>query len=407
MPNDALTGLTDTKSTAGDGPHYDEDMIELDSVGDDTGDEKDEKAEEEAEEDTDESSEDTEADEEAESDEDEEDLEPVKIPFDRPSVKEIKAKYPDFFNDFPLVKDSIFREAQFTKLFPTVEDAQEAFSDNEAFNTLSEAVLSGDSVPLLDSISQTDKKALEIFGASFLPALYKKDPDAYATAVTPLFENLVRQMFSTSKDENIQNAALVLAEWIFGTPGAEIAKGTKSASKIKDLLDEQKKLKDTKDIEVSTKFRSFIGVVEPSIERAIEVSIMKVMDPDKVFSPFLRKQGAKEVAKRISAQLQMDKGHMSVMGAWWKRAKNAGYPDEYKDKIVSTYLARAKSLIPGISAKVSAAMLGTKEKAVSNKRDRIAPVPKQNNSGGVPRSGQGTKITADYSKMSDMDILES
>src|SRR5438445_13483185 len=65
-----------------------------------------------------------------EEEEDEEDLvleKDAKIPFDRPTIKAIKAEFPEFFNKFPELKESYLREIEFTKIFPTVEDAKEAF----------------------------------------------------------------------------------------------------------------------------------------------------------------------------------------------------------------------------------------------------------------------------------------
>src|ERR1700694_5184007 len=38
-----------------------------------------------------------------------------KGPFNRPSIKEIKAIYPDFFEKFPDIKEAIFREAAFAQ----------------------------------------------------------------------------------------------------------------------------------------------------------------------------------------------------------------------------------------------------------------------------------------------------
>src|SRR6266404_1233667 len=59
----------------------------------------------------------------------EEELEKLKVPFDRPTLKAIKEKYPNLFKDFPQLRDGYFRELQYTAIFPTIEDAKEAFDD--------------------------------------------------------------------------------------------------------------------------------------------------------------------------------------------------------------------------------------------------------------------------------------
>src|ERR1017187_4858994 len=112
------TSGANSPSTA-DGPKYNDDANLLDE----TTEESDAAASEETldddgnpiiakpakEEDANEEDEDTE-----ESDtEEESDKEKPQVPFDRPSISEIRAKYPDFFKDFPALKESYFREIKF------------------------------------------------------------------------------------------------------------------------------------------------------------------------------------------------------------------------------------------------------------------------------------------------------
>ena len=342
--------------------------------------------------------------------EDEEEEEPVKIPFDRPTIKDIKAKYPEIFKDFPELKEAFFREAEFTKFFPTVDDAREAHQENEAFTVLQESVLSGDPIPLLDSVEKTDSKAFEILSLSFLPSLYKKNQDLYSQAVTPLFQNLVRTLHG-DRDENVRNAALVIADYLFGSDGAAIAEGKKSVAKILELTAEQKKIKDEKESSSAISFRNSAGRVEDTIIKSIESLVFKnpSYDPNKVFSTFLRKQGAQEIVKRIMDHLGHDQGHLSVMAARWKRARANGYTSDDESKIISTYLARAKPLIPDACSKVSAAMLGTKSKAADDRRDKTKTYSRENHSGKESDlKGNGRQPEkVDYSKMTDLEILNS
>ena len=391
-------------TTPTDGPKYNEDVNLLEEDEEESGEAAEGEEDEEGPETTGET-------EEEESDAETEDTEKepdVKIPFYRPPISAIKEKYPNFFKDFPELKESYFREMRFTELFPTVEDAKEAVSENEAFTVMSEAALSGDPVPIIDSIEKTDKKALELFSMSFLPALVKKDQALYYQVVTPLFQNLVQTMFK-DKDENTQNAALVLAEWIFGDVGDSVARGERSVAKSMALTDEQKKLKEENEQKTTLAFRQSVGRVQDSITKTMESMILKSpsFDPDKTFSPSLRRLGAKEVVAKIMEQLRTDKGHLTVMASRWKRARANGYTTDDESKIVSTYLARAKPLVSSIAGKVSAAMLGTRTKAAKVKGERTEPAPKQNNSGRAGGVNGRVQTKVDYSKMSDVDILNS
>ena len=341
------------------------------------------------------------------SEESEEDTTKPDIPFDRPTISEIKAEFPDIFKKFPSLKEAFFREVEFTKIFPTIEDAKEAIQENEAFTTLSDSALAGDPAPLLKSLEETDKKAFETFSMSFLPELVKKNSDLYSQVVTPLFQNLIRSVYA-EKDDNSKNAALVIAEWIFGSDGEAVAKGLKSVAKNVQLSEEQKKLKTDKDQRLTGAFIESSRKVELATDKALEALILRSasFDPDKVFAPALRRMGTQEVIKKIKEQLKADKGHMTVMASRWKRARSNGYTSDDESKISATYLARAKSLIPGIASKVAEAMLGTKKRAAEKQGERAVVHPRQNNSGfsGGRQNGQ-VRTQKDYSKMSDLDIL--
>jgi len=122
----------------------------------------------------------------------------------------------------------------------------------------------------------------------------------------------------------------------------------------------------------------------------------------------MRAQLAEEVSKRIMQQLGNDASHRSVMQARWKRAKNNGYSDDEKGKIISTFLARAKSLIPVVSDKVRSLAAGKQAKESESKRAALAPAKKETHGGLVSGSGNG-KLSSlkkeDLRKMTDAEIL--
>jgi len=334
---------------------------------------------------------------------DEEEPEPPKIPFSRPSIKDIKAKYPDLFKDFPDIKEAIFREAKYTQYFPTVEDAAEAVSDNETFNVLSDAALAGNSAPLIESLAKTDEKALKAFSASFLQNLYRQNQEVYTLAVTPIFENFFRQAYK-SGDENMKNSALNLAQFLFGEDGEDSVLGKKTVSKVAQLLEESSQSTKTREEGLTTAFRSTAAWVSSEVSKSMKFLVMKDFDPDKVFTPTVRGMLVEEIIKKIDSKLAQDQGHKTVMGARWRRARTNGYTDDDKSKLLATYLARAKSLIPTVREQVRSAALGKAEKSAEVTRDKVRTPPKEVN-GGPPRRTSTEK--RDYSKMTDMEIRNS
>ena len=375
-----------------------EDVRELESVDPEEVVEE----EEESEETPDEESEEEEP--EPEEEETEEEEEPEPIAFERPTVKALKEAYPDIFKKFPSLKDSYFREIEFTRIFPSVEDAREAVQENEAFSGLSDSALEGDPSPLLESLEKTDKKAFEVFNLSYLPTLYKRDQQMYQAVVLPVIENLFRSAYKSS-NEDTRKAAVELAKFIFDDDGEAIAQGKKTLSKVKDVLDEQKKVRDARDQNISKQFQTAYGDVSAKIGKNLESMILKDFDPNKAYSPFVRKQLAAKVAERIFKQLESDEGHKSVMANRWKKAKQNGYTNEDRSKIVSTFLARAKSLIPSTSEKVRSLANGrSKEDRTPARRP---PEARRENLGGRPPSrSNGAPDKAAMRKMTDLQILE-
>lgn len=418
MPPEDTKVADKPKSAVPNGHPNEDDLLlreGLDTFGEDSPDEEDDEDEssEEADgtkkekkgPDTEDKTDDDDEDESNEESEDsEDDDKKPQIPFDRPTVKAIKAEFPEFFTKFPTLKDAYFREIEFTKLFPTIEEAKESFEDNQAFSTLSDAALAGDPTPILESIDKTDSKAFQLFATSFLPALFKRNQETYQEAITPIFEGLIRQMYKSS-DDNIKNSGLNIAKFIFGDDHAEdIAKGTKTFSKLTQLTEDQKKTKTENDERVAKGFTDAYNHVESQINLGLKTLILRDFDPNKAFSKFMRNQLADEVVKRIKKQLESDTAHGAVMGARWKRAKSTGYNNDEKSKIVATFLARAKSLIPNTSERVRSLALG-KHVENSEKRTRqLAPVKRELN-GGRPSSGKTPSEKRDYKKMSDMEIL--
>jgi hypothetical protein len=376
------------------GKHTDEDMNILDDDTPLTEEEPDEESDEDEEPES-------EPDEELEEPETEE--EEIEIPHDRPTPKDVKAKFPSFFKDFPELKEAFYREIEFTKIFPTVEDAREAIEDNQAFRALQDSAFAGNPEPILTAIQKADKDAYVRFARQFIPALYKLDKDLYSDAVNPLFERLIQHAYKEGErhnNDNLKNAALVISQLLFDDDS--IAKGEKTITKKIDPP------KDTREQD-ATNFRNAWAKINPQLVAGMKSLISKDLDPKKVFSPFLREKIVQEIHNRIDKQLEHDEQHMKVMNSRWNRAKDQGFSDAELSKIVSTYLARAKALIPSIREDVRKRALSTKRRASEEQEERVKTrtPARRESSGGRHSRTNDNKTKVNYREMSDLDILNS
>lgn len=361
----------------------------------------DEETEETSEDESEEESKETEKPKEPE----EEDEEEIEIPRDRPTIKEIKAEFPEIFQKFPQLKEAYFRELEFTKIFPSIEDAKEAITDNQAFQNISDSVLSGNPDPILEGIEKTDPKSFQLFALSFLPALYKRNREVYDEAVTPLFEGLVRQLVK-SNNEDLKTTGENVAQFLFGDDGEKIIKGM-TFSRFKSLQEEHSKNKETKDIATAKAFQETYTYVEQEVDKGLKAIILRDFDPNKTFPKFVRQQLVDEVVKRVKVQLSQDAAHRNVMSSRWKHAKDNGYSADEKSKIVSTFLARAKSLVPSVSAKVRTLAAGSAQRSAEDKLKKLQPAKRELPLGKSAKVNGAEPIKKeDLRKMTDLQILD-
>ena len=332
-----------------------------------------------------------------EEEEEEKDEVEASLPFDRPSIREIKAKYPEFFKEFPSLREAFFREQEYMKVFPTVDDAKEAFEDSEALVALRESALSGDPAATLDAVASADGKAFEAFAINFLPALYKKSPDVYTAAVHPLLESLVRRVYADGKrnnNENLQNSALHMSLYLFET--ADVATGDKTISKTAPELKRD-------DRQAAAGFQRAYDVVVSNVTKSMRTLILRDLDPQGALNKFMRDKIVGEVTDRVGKQLELDAGHNNVMASRWKRAKQNGYSDDETSKIVTAYLARAKSLIPSLREEVRKVALGVKAKTTERRVE--SNTARENNGGRPVTSTKAMPSKAELRKMTDLEIL--
>ena len=330
----------------------------------------------------------------------------------RVSYKEIKAKYPTIFKEFPELREVYFREQAYNQMFPTVDDAKEAQENAENYTTLRDSVIIGDLKPLLSALQGTGSIAR--FAGRVLPALYEASKDDYFQAVTPLFENLVRSAFAegrTSGNKNLMHAAEHLSQYVFGS--IEYAQGSKThtAGKGESSDPERERLEEDRRQFELEKYNTARNEVIDVTEDELFKSITKGLDPDGVFSKELREMLVENIAKKVGEQLKTDTQHMATMNSLWKRGAKSGFSRELRQKIISTYLARAKSVMPAIREKVRSAAVKTKQKDGEDKVTRAATTAARPEATGTPANGDGKRrgpVSAsevDWNKTSDEEFL--
>ena len=334
-------------------------------------------------------------------------------PFDRPTMQELKKEFPDIFKKFPSLRDMYYREQEFSQIFPTVEDAQTASVNSEAYDNLSSKILSGRSEELFNAIKEADDKAFVKMADSILPTLYKMSPDIHWKVLQPTMHNLVRGFYiegEKRQNDNIKNAAEYLSDFIFGD--IKFATENRQQQKPVEESEEAKQLKKDREEFESNRYSAFFMTVKSGVDSEMQslINSKNAVDPDKIFSPFIRDTIIGKVRSEVDKQLAADKAHMKLMQSLWNKAKNEGYGDEWKSRIQSAYLARAKSLIPSIRAKFVAEASGSSLKASDKKRESVERTSSRREPGTGGRTsreqnGPVDPKRVDWGKTSDLDLL--
>lgn len=332
----------------------------------------------------------------------------------RPTLKDLKASYPDIFKKYPELREVLFREQKFGEQFGSVEEAQQAAVKARSFDVIETNLLDGDSSLLIEQLGENDPQALAKVVDNFLPTVLEKGgQDLYLRATVPIIETFLANVFEHGKrvgDKNLMASAKHASNYIFGTPDIrdpsrrQVERGPHPAEK---KLEEERKQWN------QTRFQEASSEVSAEIDTVLEAEIAKGLDPDKVLSPRQRVTLIREIKDAIDEQLSKDTAFGRQMKSLWQQATTSGYSKDKRTQIKNAFLGRAKALVPGVRSRLRAEWLGEKPEKSSGKSEKEEkPAPRKRD---IPETGRAAAergktpprpSEVDYNRTSDMDLIE-
>lgn len=331
---------------------------------------------------------------EEETDEDEEEIA-------RPSWKEITEKYPEIAKNKDF-REMYHREKAYSEIYPTVADARDAAEKAGVFDSMDAEIVDGKIGVIFQNIRP---EVLTRVAENILPALYEASQSDFIRATRPLlidiFHNLSEK--ANTLDEKSRNNLKLSIENIskqlfgdFKLPDRVTGK------KDPEIEREREELKRERANSAQAKRQEFLATNDKSIKRQLNDALMEGMDPQNKLTPFVKQQIIKQVLDETRDQLKNDPQFVSRMQHLLRLAERAGYTADYKPRIISAYLGRAKQIALGLRAKYKAAAIGRRVPVNKNRIESTRPSERvaQNNNG----MGKGK---VDYRKMSDLDIINS
>lgn len=324
---------------------------------------------------------------------------------ERPAFKAIKEKYPNLFKDFPELREMYFREAKYTEIYPTVDEAKEAKEKSDDYSYLESLVAKGtpeSTKEFLDVMKENDENTYKGYVASFLPALAKADSDTYFAITLPIIDGILKSAYregESNGNESLKGAALWLSKFVFGE--TSYAKGEKSAKMplVEKKTDpEKEKFEKEKQEFYSKRATEFESNTTSTATKRLSAIIEKDLDPKDEFTYFEKEHMRERILQEIGNRLEKDSTHMSRINGLWKQAARSGFSEESKDRIISAYLSRAKVILPEVRKEIRALAKGKKAPASNEVRKELTGVRTSSNN--------RTPGKVDYKKMSDKDILD-
>jgi hypothetical protein len=284
-------------------------------------------------------------------DKDEEELEYQ----DAPKRQEILKAFPELFKKFPSIERAIYREQQYTELFPTVSDAKQASEQVEQFNALRADVLDGNIANLLESVKKADDKAFGKITENYLTTLLKVDKDAYFDAAGKIIRATLNNVFESTKEakkdsgeEQLKIAAQLIHKYLFNTHEIKPVEFRKDEPKDEE---KEKLTKERQDFE-RQRFDNALENTEDCTTKAIKSAVDKHIDPKNVMTPYVRNKAVDDVMNEVSRQISTDRRFKDIVTKMWISARDNGYADDSLKKIRKAVLGKAQTILPSVIQKV-------------------------------------------------------
>jgi hypothetical protein len=371
--------------------------------------------EEEAPEEEDESEEEKEVDELAEIEEElkgpkEEDLE-LTTPVRR---REILAKYPKIFKDFPYLEKAYYREQQFTETFPTIQDAKIAANKASIVDRIDQELINGDISSVLAAAKSENPEAFNRIADNYLFTLKQVDAPAYYHVMGNVLKDTIITMVREARNLGeqgapLQAAANILNQFIFGsqqfTPPTPLSRQPNQAE-----LNREQQIQQEDQHRFFTQFESVRDDLQTRADNVLKSTIDQHIDPKKSMTDYVRGHATKEALDTLDSIMSRDRHFRGLIDRLWEKAIERRFDKESTDRIKSAYLSKAKTLLPSVIKKArNEALRGLGRRASEDILEDETPTrksPAVNGRSTAPSSGGKIRKPSDIPKgMSTLDVL--
>src|SRR5215471_11848400 len=311
--------------------------------------------------------------------------------------REILAKYPQLFKDFPYLEKAYYREQQYTEIFPTLDDAKTAIAKSETLDNFEQDVMGGDITTILKTVKDSNPNSFYRIVDGYLSTLSQVDEKAYYHVLGNIGKMTISAMVQEarrSENQDLEKAAHLLNQFMFGTSEW---KGPTRLSK------EERQEDNTREREISERERTFVTQqfestrteLNTRVNNTLKNTIDAHIDPKNSMPPYVKKYASQEAMDTLGRLINQDARFRSLVDKLWDKAFSSNFSRESTDRIRAAYTAKAKTLLlPVIKRARNEALKGigrrVRDTEDNTTQNRKGPVP-----GGRPssQSSKGGKVT--------------
>lgn len=315
-------------------------------------------------------------------DEDDDDLKEIEEDLEEPDEdklelvtpvrrREILAKYPEVFKDFPYLEKAYYREQQFTEVFPTVQDAKDAAESTKILTNFEADIRQGNTEKLFSGLKEANPKGFNKLVDNYMSTLLKIDKDAYTHVIGNNLKNTVRGMISSARSENneaLEIAANLLYKWAFNTSKWE--EPTKLSNDKDDVEDNKRnEIQTERQKFIAEKFESANTELTDRLNNSLKSTIDAYIDPKESMSAYVKKHATNECLDTLNDLISKDTRFSALIDKLWDKAIESNFSRDSLDTITKAFKSKAKTLLPEVIKQARKEALKGSTSSKVNKND--------------------------------------
>jgi len=296
--------------------------------------------------------------------------------------KEILAKYPNLFKEFPGLEKAYYREQKYAEILPTIEDAQQAVEKAGLLDSYEQDLLSGSHQSILQAVKDGDAEAFNKIVDNYLPALQRVDEGAYYHIVGNIIKHTIKSMVddgNASGDEDTKDrflaAASIVNEYIFGT---KTYTPPTRMSKPETKKDDKEAAIEKRELDLlQSNFESHGGALEGRVTNILKSTIDKNIDPRGSMTDYVKGKAIQDAMENLEDIISRDSRFTQILDRLWEKAFNDNFSKGSMDRIEQAYKSKAKTLLLPVIRKARNEALKGMGKRVDDgeERDKKGPLP--------------------------------